>query len=136
MSDVVIRPIERIKKKCLCCGNEMELFVYENKDFCDRCFYIICREVFNKENDRMTVGEVKEKIRRTLIRRNRGLKNDIEGFGRFHLLEKTLPESSGMGRVKNTLFFVSILMEQTKLQKKFQLISTLEKATENGKNLL
>ena len=86
MSDVVIRPIERIKKKCLCCGNEMELFVYENKDFCDRCFYIICREVFNKENDRMTVGEVKEKIRRTLIRRNRGLKNDIEGFGRFHLL--------------------------------------------------
>ena len=76
MSDVVIRPIERIKKKCLCCGNEMELFVYENKDFCDICFPVICREVFNKENDRMTVGEVKEKIRRTLIRRNRGLKND------------------------------------------------------------
>ena len=86
MSDIVIRPIERIKKKCLCCGNEMELFVYENRDFCDRCFYIICQEVFNKENDRMTVGEVKEKIRRTLIRRNRGLKNDIEGFGRFQPL--------------------------------------------------
>lgn len=33
MSDIVIRPIERIKKKCLCCGNEMELFVYEDRIF-------------------------------------------------------------------------------------------------------
>ena len=66
MSDIVIRPIERIKKKCLCCGNEMELFVYEDRDFCDRCFYIVCREVFNKANDGMTVEEVKEKIRRII----------------------------------------------------------------------
>ena len=66
MSDVVIRPIERIKKKCLCCGNEMELEPYIEQDFCDRCFYIVCREVFNKANDRMTVEEVKERIRRTI----------------------------------------------------------------------
>ena len=66
ISDVVIRPIERIKKKCLCCGDEMELFVYENRDFCDRCFYIVCQEVFNKANDGITVKEVKEKIRRRL----------------------------------------------------------------------
>ena len=66
MSDIVIRPIEKIKKKCLCCGNEMELVVYEDKDFCDRCFIIICREVFNKANNRMTVEEVKEKIRRNI----------------------------------------------------------------------
>ena len=66
MSDVVIRPIERIKKKCLCCGNEMELYPYVEQDFCDICFPVICREVFNKENDRMTVKEVKEKIRRCL----------------------------------------------------------------------
>ena len=66
MSDIVIRPIERIKKKRLCCGNEMELFVYEDRDFCDRCFIIVCREVFNKANDRMTVEEVKERIRRNI----------------------------------------------------------------------
>ena len=65
-SDIVVMPIERIKKKCLCCGNEMELFVYEDRDFCDRCFYIVCREVFNKANNRMTVKEVKERIRRNI----------------------------------------------------------------------
>ena len=66
MSDVVIRPIERIKKKYLCCGNEMELFVYEDRNFCDRCFIIVCREVFKKANDGLTVAEVKEKIRRII----------------------------------------------------------------------
>ena len=66
MSGIVIAPIEKIKKKCLCCRNEMELFVYENRDFCDRCFIIVCREVFNKANDRMTVKEVKERIRRII----------------------------------------------------------------------
>ena len=61
MSDIVIRQSKRIKKKCLCCGNEMEFFVYEDRDFCNKCFPIVCREVFNKENDELTVAEVKEK---------------------------------------------------------------------------
>ena len=66
MSELIVGPIEKIKKKCLCCGEEMELFVYENRDFCDRCFYIDCRKVFKKANDRMTVKEVKERIRRNI----------------------------------------------------------------------
>ena len=66
MSDIVIRPIERIKKKCLCCDKEMKIFIYEDRDFCDRCFYIVCQEVFNKANDGLTVAEVKEKIRRSI----------------------------------------------------------------------
>lgn len=66
MSEWIIMPIERIKKKCLCCGNEMELFIYEDRDFCDRCFPIVCREVFNKANNDMTVKEIKERIRRTI----------------------------------------------------------------------
>lgn len=66
MSDIVVRPIEKIKKKCLCCNKEMEIFPYEERDFCDRCFPIVCREVFNKENDGLTVVEVKEKIRRII----------------------------------------------------------------------
>ena len=66
MSDIVVMPIEKIKKKCLCCKNEMELFLYEDRDFCDRCFHIVCREVFDKVNDGLTVAEVKEKIRRII----------------------------------------------------------------------
>ena len=58
--------LKELKKKCLCCGNEMELFVYEDGDFCDRCFIIVCRKVFNKANDRMTVEEVKERTRRII----------------------------------------------------------------------
>ena len=46
MSDIVIRPIEKIKKKCLCCGEEMEIFPYTEQDFCNKCFIIVCREVF------------------------------------------------------------------------------------------
>ena len=66
MTDIVIAPIERIKKKYLCCGNEMEFFAYENRDFCNRCFIIVCREVFDKANDGLTVAEVKERIRRII----------------------------------------------------------------------
>lgn len=66
MSDVVVRPIEKIKKKCLCCGKEMEIFPYIEQDFCNNCFIIICREVFNKANNGMTVKEIRERIRRNI----------------------------------------------------------------------
>jgi hypothetical protein len=56
----------KIKKNCICCGKEMELFIYEDRDFCDRCFSIVCREVFNKANDGTTVEEVREKIKRSI----------------------------------------------------------------------
>ena len=59
-------PIEKIKKKCLCCGKEMELRLSENKDFCDKCYIIVCQEVYNKANDGMTVKEVRERIKRRL----------------------------------------------------------------------
>lgn len=63
---VTARPVEKIKKNCLCCGKEMELELHEERDFCDRCFPVVCREVFNKANDGMTVEEVKEVIRKNL----------------------------------------------------------------------
>ena len=66
MSDVVISPIEKIKKKCLCCGKEMEIFPYIEQNFCDRCFIIVCREVFNKANNGMTVKEIRERIRKNM----------------------------------------------------------------------
>ena len=64
--NLINMPQTKIKKNCLCCGNEMELFIYEDRDFCDRCFTIACREVFNKANDNMTVEEMKEIIRRKI----------------------------------------------------------------------
>lgn len=64
--DLVVMPLVKIKKKCLCCGKEMEIFPYEDQDFCNRCFPVVCREVFNKENDGLTVEEVKEKIQEYL----------------------------------------------------------------------
>ena len=63
MTDFVVVPIEKIKRKCLCCGDEMEIFPYEDKDFCDRCFAVICREFFNKANDGLTMEEFREKVR-------------------------------------------------------------------------
>ena len=65
-SDSMIMPMAKIKKKCLCCGKEMEIFPYEEQDFCGRCFPVVCREVFNKANDELTVGEVRERIRRNV----------------------------------------------------------------------
>ena len=66
ISDVIVNPIVKVRKRCLCCGEEMEIFPYIEQDFCDICFPIVCREVFNKANDRMTVKEVKERIRRNI----------------------------------------------------------------------
>lgn len=65
-SKLIAIPMEKIKRKCLCCGKEMELEPYIEQDFCDRCFIVVCREVFNKANDGMTVEEVKERIRRII----------------------------------------------------------------------
>lgn len=64
----ITMPIVKIRKKCLCCGKEMEIFPYEDKDFCDRCFPVVCREVFNKENDGLAVEEVRERIKEYLAR--------------------------------------------------------------------
>jgi len=64
--DLVYAPMGKIKKKCLCCGKIMELQLTEGRDFCDRCFIVVCREVFSKANDGMTVKEVKEKIRKEI----------------------------------------------------------------------
>jgi hypothetical protein len=60
--DIVIMPVTKIKKKCLCCGKEMEIEPYIEQDFCDRCFVIVCQEFFNKENDNLTIKELREKV--------------------------------------------------------------------------
>lgn len=44
----------------------MTLAPYEERDFCNKCFLVVCREVFDKSNDGLTVAEVKEKIKKEL----------------------------------------------------------------------
>ena len=66
MANMLWVPPERVKKNCLCCGEEMTLEPYEERDFCNRCFPVVCREVFNKANDGLTVTEVKERIKKEL----------------------------------------------------------------------
>ena len=60
--DIYVMPVTKIKKKCLCCGKEMEIEPYIERDFCDRCFVAICREFFNKENGNLTIKELREKV--------------------------------------------------------------------------
>ena len=60
--DIIVMPVTKIKKKCLCCGKEMKIEPYIEQDFCDRCFVIICRELFNKENNNLTIKELREKV--------------------------------------------------------------------------
>lgn len=64
--DIVVMPVTKIKKRCLCCGEEMEIDPYIKQDFCNRCFIVICREFFNKENDSLTVKELRGKFRKIL----------------------------------------------------------------------
>lgn len=61
-----VSSLEKIKKKCLCCGKVMELRPVENKEFCDKCYVIVCQEVYNKANDGMTVREVRERIKKRI----------------------------------------------------------------------
>ena len=63
---IQLRPVEGVKKNCVCCGEEMTLAPYEERDFCNKCFPVVCREVFDKANDGLTVAEVKEKIKKEL----------------------------------------------------------------------
>lgn len=67
-SDLKIMATVKIKKKCPCCGKEMEILPYVDQDLCDRCLCVVCKEVFNKENDNLTVEEVKERISEDLKR--------------------------------------------------------------------
>lgn len=67
MYDIDVRTIKKIKHKCLCCGREFELEPYIEQDFCNGCFPIVCREVFNRANDEITVKEIKEIIKTKTI---------------------------------------------------------------------
>ena len=48
------------------------------RDFCNKCFPIVCREVFNKANDGITVEEVKETVAEEVVEQGEENKEDKE----------------------------------------------------------
>lgn len=54
--------IEPEKRTCLCCKNTFWIEPFIEQEFCNRCFPIVCREVFDKNNGSLTIEELKEKI--------------------------------------------------------------------------
>lgn len=59
-------PTQRQVRKCLCCGKEFFQESYIKQDFCNRCYPIVCKAVFDKENGSLTCGQLKEKIRKEI----------------------------------------------------------------------
>lgn len=66
MGELIYIPIKEEKKKCLCCGKDIFVLSAWEKDFCDSCYRNICKEFFNKQNDKLTIKELRNKIK-TLI---------------------------------------------------------------------
>lgn len=63
MNGLICNQIKEEKKKCLCCGKDIFVLPIWEKDFCDSCHIIICKELFNKQNDKLTIKELRNKIK-------------------------------------------------------------------------
>jgi hypothetical protein len=61
--NIVYNQIKEEKKKCLCCGKDIFVLPILEKDFCDSCYMTICKELFNKQNDKLTIKELRNKIK-------------------------------------------------------------------------
>ena len=62
--DLVARKQPReIHSKCKCCGSSFEVELYIEQDFCNRCYPIIVRELFNPENGKLTCKEFIKKMK-------------------------------------------------------------------------
>lgn len=64
--DIICRENMEIKKKCLCCGCEFSISPVIIQDFCNRCYPVVAKEVFDKNNDNLTVEQLKNKIKEKL----------------------------------------------------------------------
>lgn len=64
--DIIAHNIMKIKKKCLCCGCEFTVYPWVIKDFCDRCYPVVAKEVFDRNNDNLTIEQLKNKIKEKL----------------------------------------------------------------------
>ncbi len=56
----------KIKKKCLSCGCEFSVSPLVMQDFCNRCYPVVAKEIFDRNNDNLTVEQLKNKIKEKL----------------------------------------------------------------------
>lgn len=59
-----ILPVKMNSRKCLKCGTELLIHPYVEQDFCNKCFSIVCKAVFDESNDNLTCKQLVEKLRR------------------------------------------------------------------------
>lgn len=65
-SQLQITAIRNEKRTCLCCGKQFEVPFYTIQDFCDRCYPIVCKAVFDKSNGNLTCKQLVDKISKEL----------------------------------------------------------------------
>ena len=63
---IQIIKFKKEKRCCLCCGKTFEIEPYVVQDFCDRCYPIVCRAVFNDFNSNLTCTELINKIKKEI----------------------------------------------------------------------
>ena len=75
MDNLVFNNLQVIKHpkkicKCKCCGNSFEDEWWSEQDFCNRCYPVLVRELFNPENDKLTCKEFVNKMKIILEQKN------------------------------------------------------------------
>ena len=63
IDNIVISKYPKEIRRCKCCGNSFDVESYIEQDFCDRCYPIIVRELFNRENNKLTCKEFIKKMK-------------------------------------------------------------------------
>lgn len=63
LEDVKILPVKMSSRKCLRCGTEFLVHPYVEQDFCNKCFHVVCKAVFDKSNGSLTCKQLVEKLR-------------------------------------------------------------------------
>ena len=63
MNTIKILPIEKSSRKCLNCRTEFLIEPYIKQDFCNKCFPIVCKAVFEESNGNLTCKQLVEKLR-------------------------------------------------------------------------
>ena len=66
MKDIILNSIQKEYRKCLCCGKEFYVDSFIEQDFCNRCYPVVCKNVFDKANGNLTIKELKEKIKKEI----------------------------------------------------------------------
>lgn len=52
-------------RMCLCCGKPFEVQTIFIKDLCDRCAYLVTKELY-KADENITLKELKERVKKNL----------------------------------------------------------------------